>query len=112
LSSSAELRLRLRWTAVLSPIIEADIAVTGGVHTTADVVKGLMAGATVTMMTSALYKNGIGHLTTLQDGLNAWLDDHGYASVAELRGVMNQKYVADPAALARANYMQVLRSNT
>lgn len=112
LSSSAELRLRLRWTAVLSPIIEADIAVTGGVHTTADVVKGLMAGATVTMMTSALYKNGIGHLTTLQDGLNAWLDDHGYASVAALRGVMNQKYVADPAALARANYMQVLRSNT
>ncbi|MEZ4514247.1 MAG: dihydroorotate dehydrogenase-like protein [Chloroflexota bacterium] len=112
LSSSAELRLRLRWAAILSPHLTADIAVTGGVHSTQDVVKAMMAGATVTMMTSALYKNGIGYLTTLRDGLSNWLDQHDYASVADVRGVMSQKYVADPAALERANYMYVLQSNT
>lgn len=112
LSSSMELRLRLRWTAILSPHLTADIAITGGVHSSQDVVKALMAGATVTMMTSALYKNGIHHLTTLRDGLNSWLDGHGYESVTAVRGVMSQKYVADPAALERANYMYVLQSNT
>ncbi|MCA9995403.1 MAG: dihydroorotate dehydrogenase-like protein [Anaerolineales bacterium] len=112
LSSSAELRLRLRWAAILSPHLTADIAVTGGVHSTQDVVKAMMAGATVTMMTSALYKNGIGYLTTLRDGLSNWLDQHDYASVADVRGVMRQTYAADPAALERANYMSVLKSNT
>jgi dihydroorotate dehydrogenase (fumarate) len=110
LSVSSELRLRLRWVALLAGRIDADLAITGGVHTAEDAVKSLMAGANVAMMASALIKNGIGHLTTVGRELNQWLDDNAYASVKEVRGLLSHAQTGDSAALERANYLNVLRT--
>ena len=110
LSRSEELRLRLCWVAILSGRIKADMAITGGVHTAEDVIKSMMAGAKVAMMTSALLKNGIEHLKTVREGIAAWMEKHEYASIRQMQGSMSQKSVAEPAAFVRANYMKVLRS--
>lgn len=110
LSSSAELRLRLRWVSLLSNQITADFAVTGGVHTAEDVIKCLMAGASVTMMTSALLKNGISHLNLVLGDLEQWLDQHEVKNLDEIRGCMSRGTMEDTAALERANYMNVLSS--
>ena len=110
LSRSEELRLRLCWVAILSGLIKADMAITGGVHTAEDVIKSMMAGAKVAMMTSALLKNGIEHLKTVREGVEAWMEKHEYASIRQMQGSMSQKSVAEPAAFVRANYMKVLRS--
>lgn len=110
LSHSEELRLRLCWVAILSGRIKADMAITGGVHTAEDVIKSMMAGAKVAMMTSALLKNGIEHLKTVREGIAAWMEKHEYASIRQMQGSMSQKSVAEPAAFVRANYMKVLRS--
>ncbi len=110
LSSSLELRLRLTWVGILCGRIKADMAITGGVHTAVDVVKCMMAGAKVAMMTSALLKNGIEHMRGVLTGLSAWMQEKEYASVTQMQGSMSQKKVAQPAAFVRANYMKVLRS--
>lgn len=110
LSDSSELRLRLRWVALLSDQIATDFAVTGGVHTAEDAVKALMAGSKVAMMTSALLKNGIPHLEKVLENLNIWLEDHEVTSLDEIRGCMNQGAQQNTAALERANYMAVLSS--
>lgn len=108
LSTSDELVLRLRWVAILYGRIDCDLAITGGVHTAGDIVKGLMAGATITMTTSALLENGISHIGTMREGLNAWLDGHKYESVAAIRGIMSHEKVAEPSAFERANYMKIV----
>jgi dihydroorotate dehydrogenase (fumarate) len=108
LSTSSELRLRLRWVAILHGHVHADLAVTGGVHTAEDVVKALMAGAATTMMTSALLHHGVGHLGHVQAGLLAWMEEHEYESVRQMRGCMSSAAVAEPAAFERANYLKVL----
>ena len=110
LSSPSTLRLRLRWVAILCGRIKADMAITGGVHTGEDVVKCMMAGAKVAMMTSALLKFGIGHLATVQKDLFRWLEEHEYESIEMMQGSMSHKSVAEPAAFERANYMRVLTS--
>lgn len=110
LSGSYELRLRLRWVALLYGRIEADLAVTGGVHSAHDVLKAMMAGAKVAMTTSALLERGIDHLKVMLDDLKGWMEEHEYMSVAQMRGSMSQRAVAQPAALERGNYMKVLRS--
>jgi dihydroorotate dehydrogenase (fumarate) len=110
LSTSDELRLRLRWLALLSPRIKASLAATGGVHTVEDVVKGIMAGAHALQLVSVLLQNGPGHLKVLNDGLAQWMEGHNYASVREMRGIMNLHSAPDPAALTRANYMEMLKS--
>jgi dihydroorotate dehydrogenase (fumarate) len=110
LSKSEEIRLRIRWVAILFGKIKADMAVTGGVHTASDVVKSIMAGASVTMMTSALLQNGIEHLNKLNTDLKEWMEKHKYESVAQMQGIMSQRSVAEPAAFERANYMKVLDS--
>lgn len=110
LSTSQELRLRLRWVAILYGTIEADLAVTGGVHTAEDVLKVMMAGARVAMMTSALLRNGIAHLSRVLADLVAWMEEHEYESIRQMQGSMSQRSVAEPAAFERANYMKVLRS--
>ena len=109
LSSAEELRLRLRWTALLAGKLEADIAITGGVHTAADVVKCLLAGSKVAMMTTAVLTHGIEYLAKVLADLNSWLDEHEYESVAEINGRLSQHNVADSSALERANYMRVLK---
>lgn len=111
LSTPAELRLRLRWVAMLSHQLTADLAITGGVHTTEDIIKSLMVGAEVVMVTSALYQRGISYLTDLNEGLNRWLDEHGHNDLSQIRGCMSEKTAVNPAAFARANYMEVLQAN-
>ena len=110
LSSSYELRLRLRWVAILHGRIQADLAVTGGIHTAEDVIKAVMAGANVAMTTSALLHHGTGHVQTVLSNLEHWMEEHEYESIKQMHGSMSQKSVAQPVAFERANYMRVLRS--
>lgn len=110
LSRSAELRLPLRWIAILYERIETDFAITSGVHTREDVVKALMAGANVVMLASALLQNGIPHLAELLKGLQDWMETYQYPSVTQMRGAMSQQAVAQPEAFERANYFKVLNS--
>jgi dihydroorotate dehydrogenase (fumarate) len=110
LSTPQELLLRLHWAAILFPRITADIAITGGVHGATDVLKAMMAGARVAMMTSALLKNGIGHLTVVGEELVHWMNEHEYTSIREMQGSMSQWAVAEPAAFERGNYLRVLSS--
>ncbi len=110
LSNSYELRLRLRWIAILYGRLGCDLAVTGGVHSAEDILKCMMAGASAAMMTSALLQNGIDHLRHVLTDLREWMEKHEYESIAQMRGSMSQRAVAQPAAFERANYMRVLQS--
>jgi dihydroorotate dehydrogenase (fumarate) len=110
LSSPAELLVRLHWTAILYGHVDADIAVTGGVHGPEDVLKAMMAGARVAMMTSALLTRGIDHLSRVRAGLLDWMEAREYASIAQMQGSMSYRSVGEPAAFERANYMKVLSS--
>jgi dihydroorotate dehydrogenase (fumarate) len=110
LSTPHELRIRLRWVAILHGSIKADLALTGGVHDAADVIKAVMAGAKVAMTTSALLAHGIPYLGRMLRDLVTWMEEHEYESIQQMHGSMSQRAVAQPAALERANYMRVLRS--
>lgn len=110
LSHPDELLLRLHWTAILSDYVETDLAITGGVHTATDVVKCLMAGASVAMMASALLQRGIHHAATVLADLRGWLEEHEYDSVRQMCGSMSRRSVQDPTAFERGNYMRVLSS--
>ena len=110
LSSSDDLRLPLRWVAILYGRVNADLAITSGVHTSQDVVKGLMAGAKVTMMASELLQNGVRRIDQVLNEVVAWLSEHEYESVTQMIGAMSQKHCAEPAAFERANYMKMLQS--
>jgi dihydroorotate dehydrogenase (fumarate) len=110
LSHSYELLVRLSWVGILFGQISADMAITGGVHTGTDVLKCMMAGARVAMMTSALLQNGIGHISKVLGEVTAWMNEHEYESIRQMQGSMARRSVADPSAFERANYMQVLSS--
>jgi len=104
------LLLRLHWVAILFPHITPDLAITGGVHSATDVLKAMMAGARVAMMTSALLRNGISHLAKVKADLVSWMEHHEYKSIREMQGSMSHWAVAEPAAFERANYLRVLSS--
>lgn len=110
LSTPMEMRLPLRWIAILYDRIKADLAATTGVYTAEDVIKMIMAGASVTQMLSSLIKFGIGHIADVITNLQNWMEENEYKSVTQMRGSMSYKNVADPAKLERANYMKVLHS--
>jgi len=111
LSTSAELRLPLRWIAILHGHLGGtSLAASSGVHTAQDVVKALLAGADVAMMTSALLRNGPDHLANVEAGLRDWLAAHGHTSPDQLRGRLSQRSLRDPRAWERANYLQTLAS--
>ena len=110
LSSSAEALLRIRWLAILHGQVDCSLAITGGVHTAADVLKALLAGADVTHMCSALLQQGPGHLTTVLAALNEWLLEREYESVTQLKGSVSRGKAADASAYLRANYLSVLES--
>lgn len=112
LSDSHELRQRLCWVGILYGKVGLDLAVTGGVHTANDVLKCMMAGANVAMMTSALLKHGPAHLTKVLDAVVHWMEEHEYESIQQMRGSMSQQAVAEPMAYERANYIKVLSSYT
>ncbi len=110
LSSSDDLRLPLRWIAILYGKVTADLALTSGVHTSEDALKAIMAGATVAMSTSALLKRGTNAIQQILTGMEEWMTGHEYESITQMRGSMSQGAIADPAAFERANYMKVLNS--
>jgi dihydroorotate dehydrogenase (fumarate) len=110
LSNSDDLRLPLRWIAILYGKVKADLALTSGVHTSEDAIKAIMAGANVTMTTSALLKHGTNAIQQILAGLEEWMTQREYESVKQMRGSMSQGAVAEPAAFERANYMKVLNS--
>jgi dihydroorotate dehydrogenase (fumarate) len=110
LSTPYDLRIRLRWIAILHGNIKADLALTGGVHSGTDVIKAVMAGANVAMATSIFLEQGTDYLGQMLHDLTVWMEEHEYESVKQMHGSMSQRAVAQPAALERANYMRVLHS--
>jgi dihydroorotate dehydrogenase (fumarate) len=110
LSKSTELRLPLRWIALMYGRVDVDFALTSGVHKAEDVLKAMMAGAKVAMTASALLKKGPKRATKILSKLEKWMEENEYESIQQMQGSMSQKAVAEPAAFERANYMKVLNS--
>jgi dihydroorotate dehydrogenase (fumarate) len=110
LSTSYEMRLPLRWVAILFGRVDVDFAITSGVHTYESVLKGLMVGANVVMLASELLVNGIERIGEILRLMQEWMQDRDYESVEQMRGSMSQQHVAEPSAFERANYMKVLQS--
>ncbi|MFP3853367.1 MAG: dihydroorotate dehydrogenase-like protein [Anaerolineales bacterium] len=110
LSDSSELRLPLRWISILYGRVDLDLALTTGVHTAEDALKGVMAGASVTMMTSELLQHGVRRLGQILTEMNLWMSEKEYSSIDQMKGSMSQLNTAEPAAFERANYMRVLGS--
>ena len=108
LSTPQAMRLPLRWIAILHGRIKADLAGTSGIHTGEDAIKMLMVGANVTMLCSALLKNGIGHLRTVEQEMRNWMEKHEYESVSQMRGSMSQIKCGDPTAFERAQYIRAV----
>lgn len=110
LSDSSELLLRLRWLSILSRQVSANLACSGGVHTGADAIKAIMAGADSVQIVSALLKHGPEHLGVIQREMNEWMDANSYTSLRQMRGSMGLSRCPDPQAFERANYMRTLHS--
>lgn len=110
LSDSRDLLLPLRWISILHGKIEADLALTSGVHSAEDVLKAMMAGAKVAMTASAVLRDGYDRISAILTDLNTWMETHEYQSVQQMQGSMNQQSVAEPAAFERSNYIRILNS--
>lgn len=110
LSTNWEMRLPLRWIAILYGNIKASLGATSGIHSHEDVIKVMMAGGDVAMMASELLVKGIGRITEIIDGLKEWMEKNEYSSIDMMKGSMSQKKIAQPAAFERANYMKLLQS--
>jgi dihydroorotate dehydrogenase (fumarate) len=109
-SSPQSMRLPLRWIAILYGKIKADLAATSGIHSAEDVLKMMMVGASVTQIFAALHMFGIGHIKSMLNDIEDWMEKHEYESIEQMRGSMSHKSVANPAAFERANYMKALNS--
>jgi dihydroorotate dehydrogenase (fumarate) len=110
LSTPQALRLPMHWISILYGRIQADLAATSGVHNAQDVVRLLMAGATVTQIVSALLRHGVSHLSSIEQDLIDWLAEHEYESVSQLRGTMSQRSCPDPSQFERVQYMKTLQT--
>ncbi len=109
-SESNEIRLPLLWLALLYGRVPVSLAATTGVQSSAEVIKYLLAGADIAMTASALYKNGIGYIKTMNEELEAWMNRKTFDNIAAFKGVMSQQHIADPTAYERANYIKILGS--
>lgn len=110
LSTPMAMRVPLRWIAILRDQVGLSLAATSGIHRATDAIKMLMAGADVTMMCSALLRHGVKHLTTVENEIRIWMEEHDYESIEQLQGSMSQKNCPDPAAFERAQYMRAVSS--
>jgi len=110
LSSSDELRLRLRWLAILSAQVNLSLAATGGAHNAVDLIKSVMTGAHAVQMVSALLIHGPEHITRTLEAVEFWLTEHEYESIRQMQGSMNLEKTPRPASFTRANYMKMLDS--
>jgi len=109
LSTQQDLRLPLTWIGILYGHIRASLGATSGVHGPEDVIKLLMVGADVTMLCSALLRNGIGYLRNIEQGVREWMEEHEYESVHQMQGSMSQLRCPDPGAFERAQYMRAVK---
>jgi len=112
LSTSDELRLPLRWTAILYNHVRTSLAISTGIHTHTDVLKALMAGAQTTMMASALLQYGVEHIQNVLHDLGLWLDEHGYENISSLIGRMSEMDVAVPEAFERGSYIKAISTDS
>ena len=110
LSTPVEMRLPLRWIAILYGRVDCSMALTSGIHSAEDVVKAVMVGADVANVCSVLLREGIGRIGDLLQGVLTWMEEHEYGSIEQMKGSMSHKSVPEPAAFERANYMKVLNS--
>jgi dihydroorotate dehydrogenase (fumarate) len=110
LSTPQAMRLPLRWIAILYGHLNASLAATSGIHTGQDVLKMLMAGASVTMLCSVLLRHGIHHIQTIEQDMCNWMETHEYESVQQLQGSMSQRHCPNPTAFERAQYMRSLQT--
>ncbi len=110
-SEPNEIRLPLLWIAMLYGRVPLSLGATTGVQSAVEVIKYLLAGADVAMTASALYKNGIDVISTMNKELEAWLELNGFPSVATVKGIMSQQYISDPTAYERANYIRILEGS-
>jgi dihydroorotate dehydrogenase (fumarate) len=108
LSTPMAMRLPLRWVAILYGRVAANLAATSGIHRGTDVLKMLMAGADVTMLCSVLIRHGIGQIKVIEREMLAWMEEHEYESVAELKGSLSRKKCGDPEAFERAQYIRAI----
>jgi dihydroorotate dehydrogenase (fumarate) len=108
LSQPSEIRLPLRWIAMLHHRLSLSLGATTGVEGPTEVIKYILAGADAVMTTSALLRHGPAHARTLVDGLQSWMEQRGFASIDQMKGVLSQEQAADPSAFARANYIRLL----
>jgi dihydroorotate dehydrogenase (fumarate) len=112
LSTPMAMRLPLRWIALLHNRVKASLAATSGIHRASDVLKMLMAGADVTMLCSTVIRHGIPQIAIIERDLTAWLTEHEYESVNQLKGSLSQEKCSEPAAFERAQYMKALTGYT
>ncbi|HID75002.1 MAG TPA: dihydroorotate dehydrogenase-like protein [Planctomycetaceae bacterium] len=112
LSTSDELRLPLRWIAILFGRVSASLALTGGIHSAQDLIKAVAAGADIGMVASAVYQQGFGFIRRTLDEMRGWMAEREYQSLSQLKGSMSQQNCPDPAAFERGNYMKTLVSYT
>jgi dihydroorotate dehydrogenase (fumarate) len=112
LSVPADMRLALHWIGILYGKVQANLAATSGIYQAHDVIKMIMAGADVTMLCSALMRYGITHIQKIEMEIAAWLEDHHFGSLSEVKGRMSQKNCPDPSAFERAQYVRGLSSYT
>jgi dihydroorotate dehydrogenase (fumarate) len=110
LSTPMAMRLPLRWIAILHGHVRASLAGTSGIHRAADALKMLMAGADVTMLCSVLVRHGIKQISVIERELVAWMEEHEYESVEQLKGSLSQKNCPAPSAFERAQYMRAISS--
>lgn len=110
LSTSFESRLALRWIAILYKKLQVSFAATGGIHTTEDAIKLILAGADVVQLCSILLNKGVGYLNILVESLIKWMEEKGYESIEQMKGAVSQANCLDPSAFERANYMKTLLS--
>jgi dihydroorotate dehydrogenase (fumarate) len=110
LTSSSSLSETLRWSAILHGNINASLAASTGIHTGTDVLKALMSGVDATQMATALLRHGPEHAKTVLDEMTAWMEEHEYESVEQMKGSISLRHTDNPAAYERANYMKALLS--
>jgi len=110
LSTPMAMRLPLRWIAILRDQLTLSLAATSGIHRATDAIKMLLVGADVTMLCSALLRHGVKHITTVENEIRQWMEEHEYESMRQLQGSMSQKNCPDPTAFERAQYMRAVSS--
>ena len=109
LSNHEDLRVRLRWLGMLRDQVKLSLGCSGGVHSSEDVVRALLAGADAVQVVSALLRKGPGYLASLLQGLNTWMEEHEYESVHEVRGALSMRNCPDAEAYERGNYLRTLQ---